>query len=439
MGIETGLLMFPALMLAIFIGIPVGFSLIGVGLLFGVMRFGDTFVFQMVSKVDTVASYYVLAAVPLFIFMGTVLEKAGIAKRLFQAVHMWTWRLPGGLAVSTVILCVIFAAASGVAGATEAVIGLLAIPIMLKHAYNKGLISGTICAGGSLGTVIPPSIVVILLGPIANVSVGDLLVGMVIPGLLLAALYVAYIVIRCALRPQDGPATPPEEEIPSLTARLHLTVTALIPPALLIFSVLGTIMLGWATPTEAAAVGALGTVLLTIAYGSFNIPMFNEALMKTLRITAMVLFILLGGTIYSGVFIALGGISAVNDLISAANLPPFGTLLAFLFLSFLAGFILDMISIMLIIVPIAIAVIRALGYDDVWFCILFLLVIQTSYLTPPMAPAIFYLRGISPPEIKLGDMYRGVIPFIGLQIIALGLVMAYPAIALWLPDLVFGR
>lgn len=439
MGIEFGLLMFPALMLAIFLGVPVAFSLLGVGLLFGLMRFGDAFIHQMVSKVDTVASYYVLAAVPLFVFMGTVLEKAGIANQLFRAVHMWTWRLPGSLGVSTVILCVIFAAASGVAGATEAVIGLLAIPIMMKHAYDKGLISGTICAGGSLGTVIPPSIVVILLGPIANVSVGDLLVGMVIPGLLLAALYMAYIMIRCALRPQDGPVTAPEGEQLALGPRLWLTATALVPPALLIFSVLGTIMLGWATPTEAAAVGALGTVLLTVAYRTFNLAMLNEALIKTVRITAMVLFILLGGTIYSGVFIALGGISAVSDLISAAQLPPFGTLMAFLFLAFLAGFILDMISIMLIIVPIAIVVIRGLGYDDVWFCILFLLVIQTSYLTPPMAPAIFYLRGISPPEIELGHMYRGVVPFIGLQILAIALVLVYPGIALWLPELAFGR
>ena len=438
MGIEIGLLMFPALMLVIFLGVPVAYSLFGVGLAFGLMRFGDTFVYQMVSKVDTVASYYVLAAVPLFVFMGTMLEKAGIANQLFRAVHMWTWRLPGGLAVSTVILCVIFAAASGVAGATEAVIGLLAIPIMMRHAYDKGLISGTICAGGSLGTVIPPSIVVILLGPIANVSVGDLLVGMIIPGFLLSFLYMGYIVIRCAMRPQDGPATPPEGGQLPILPRLWLTLTALVPPAILIFSVLGTIILGWATPTEAAAVGALGTILLTIGYRTFTIPILNEALIKTVRITAMVLFILLGGTIYSGVFIALGGISAVSDLISAANLSPFATLLAFLFLAFLAGFILDMISIMLIIVPIAIVMIRQLGYDDVWFSILFLLVIQTSYLTPPMAPAIFYLRGISPPEIKLRDMYRGVLPFIAIQVVAIILVMAFPALALWLPDVAFG-
>ncbi|MEX0343280.1 MAG: TRAP transporter large permease subunit [Rhizobiaceae bacterium] len=431
--------MFPVLMLAIFIGIPVGFSLMGVGLLFGLIRFGDSFVHQMVSKVDTITSYYVLAAVPLFVFMGTMLEKAGIADGLFKAIHSWTYRLPGSIAITTVILCVIFAAASGVSGATEAVVGFLAIPIMLKHAYDKGLISGTICAGGSLGTVIPPSIVVILLGPIADVPVGNLLIGMIVPGLMLAIFYMLYIVVRCTLRPQDGPASPPEDGPQTAGERLKLTLTSLVPPGILIFSVLGTIILGWATPTEAAAVGAFGTIVLTIAYGSFSLSMMNGALIKTLQITAMVLFILLGGTIFSGVFIALGGISAVSDLISALSMPPFMTLMAFLFLAFLAGFILDMISIMLIIVPIAISVIRALGFDDIWFCIVFLLVIQTSYLTPPMAPAIFYLRGIAPPEIKLNDMYRGVVPFIGIQLVTIALVMYFPELAVWLPDLAFGR
>jgi tripartite ATP-independent transporter DctM subunit len=439
MTLSIGLLMFPALMICIFIGFPVAFSLMGVAVFFGYYRFGDALVHQLVAKVDDVASYYVLAAVPLFIFMGTMLERAGIAEKLFEAIHLWTRRLPGGLAVGTVLLCVVFAAASGVVGATESVVGLLAIPVMLRYAYDKGLISGTICAGGSLGTIIPPSVVVVILGPVADVSVGDLFVGMLIPGLMLAGLYIIYIIVRCMIRPQDGPSLPPDENDPSFIQKIIITATALVPPLILIFAVLGTIMLGWATPTEAAAMGAIGTVLMTIFYGSFNLGIMQEAFFKTLQITAMILTILLGGVMFAGVFVALGGISAVQNLLEAAQLGPWATMLILMLIAFIAGFVLDLISIILIIIPVSVAVLRSMGVDDVWFCIMFLVVIQTSYLTPPMAPAIFYLRGISPPEIRLVDMYKGVLPFIALEFICLGLIMAFPDLALKLPELLFER
>ncbi len=438
MNLEIGLLMFPALMVAIFLGIPVAFALMGIAVFFGYYRFGDALVHQLVSKVDDVASYYVLAAVPLFVFMGVMLERSGIAEKLFEAIHLWTRRLPGGLAVGTVLLCVVFAAASGVVGATEAVVGLLAIPIMMRYSYNKALISGTICAGGSLGTIIPPSVVVVILAPVADVSVGDLFVGMLIPGLLLAALYIVYIIGRCIIWPEDGPRLPPDPSDPPLLKKLYITATAMLLPLFLIFSVLGTIVLGWATPTEAAAMGAIGTVILTIAYGQFDLKTLHEFFMKTLQVTAMILTILLGGTMFAGVFVALGGISAVEGLTAAANLTSTQTIFILLLLAFLAGFVLDLISIVLIIIPVAIAIMRKMGVDDVWFCIMFLVVIQTSYLTPPMAPAIFYLRGISPPEITLGDMYRGVIPFIVIELLVLALVFFFPALALWLPELVFG-
>ena len=438
MSIEIGLLMFPALMVAIFMGFPVAFSLMGVAVIFGYLRFGDALVHQLVAKVDDVASYYVLAAVPLFIFMGSMLERSGIAVRLFEAIHLWTRRLPGGLAVGTVVLCVVFAAASGVVGATESVVGLLAIPVMLKYAYDKGLISGTICAGGSLGTIIPPSIVVIILAPVADISVGDLFVGMLFPGLMLAGLFILYILVRCAIRPQDGPRIPRDDNEPPLSQKLWLTATALVPPLILIFSVLGTIMLGWATPTEAAAVGAFGTVLMTSIYGRFSFKVLHQAMVKTLQVTAMILFILLGGTMFSGTFVALGGISAVQNMLAGSNLSPWTIMLSMLALAFIAGFVLDLISIILIIVPIAVELLRPMGVDIVWFCIMFLIVIQTSYLTPPMAPAIFYLRGISPPELKLGHMYKGVVPFIALEIVVLALVATFPGLALWLPGVVFG-
>lgn len=432
------LLMFVALLAAIFMGFPVAFALMAIALAFGLLRFGEVAVFQFVSKVDDVANANVLAAVPLFVFMGAMFERSGIADRLFEAIHMWTRRVPGGLAVASVLLCVIFAAASGIIGATESVVGLLSIPIMLRYAYDRGLISGTICAGGSLGTIIPPSVVVIILGPVASVSVGDLFVGMLIPGLLLAALYIAYIVLRCVVRPDDGPRLPAAEEVAPILQRIAFTARALVPPAVLIVAVLGSIMLGIATPTEAAGVGALGAMLLTLLYGRFGLPLLKETLLRTVQVTAMILTILLGGSMFAGVFVASGGIAATRQLLAAADLGPAGTLAFVLALGFLAGFVLEPISIILIMIPVVMPIIQSLGHDPIWFCILFLVVLQTSYLTPPMAPSIFYLRGIAPPEITLRDMYRGVVPFIVLQVLTLGLVIAFPALALWLPAQLLG-
>ena len=435
---DIALYMFPVLLALIFIGVPVAYSLFGVSLVFWLMRFGDKAVFQFVSKVQDVAGNYVLAALPLFIFMGAILEKSGIAERLFDVVHMWTRRLPGGLALGTVMMGVIFAAASGVVGATETVIGLIAIPIMMRHNYSKSLISGTICSAGSLGTVIPPSVLVVILAPVADVSVGDLFAGILFPGLIMAGLFFLYILVKCILDPSAAPYKLPEGPQPTLVQKIIRTSIALIPPVILIFVVLGTILLGWATATEAAACGALGAVLLTILYGKFSIRTIAVALRQTLLITAMVLTILLAGNMFAGVFIASGGIGSVRDIFDAANLGPWGTMALILFLTFLAGFVLDLVSVILIIIPIAVPIIKIMGFDSVWFCILFLIVLQTSYLTPPMAPSIFYLRGISPPSITLRHMYWGVIPFIAMQLLTLILVLFFPQLALWLPSKLIG-
>jgi tripartite ATP-independent transporter DctM subunit len=432
------LMMFPALLAALFLGFPVAFSMMGVALIFGLMVFGDAVIFQFVQKVNDVASNFVLAAVPLFVFMGSMLERAGIAERLFEAVHLWTRRLPGGLALGTIIMCVIFAASTGVIGATETVVGLLAIPVMMKYAYDKGLISGTICAGGSLGTIIPPSVVVVVLGPVADVSVGDLFVGMIFPGLLMAGLYLVYILIRCTIDPKAGPRLPREDDEPSLVERLRITVVAMLPPVLMIFAVLGSIMLGWAAPTEAAGLGAFGAFLLTIVYRSFSLGVLREALVKTLKVTCMIMLILLGGNMFAGVFVGAGGVALANQLVQTAEMSGWVMLFSFLLVSFIAGFVLDWISVLLIFIPVFIPLVTGFGFDPVWFCILFLIVIQTSYLTPPMAPAIFYLRGISPPEISLKQMFRGVVPFIALQLVTLLAVAAYPPLVLWLPSQVLG-
>jgi tripartite ATP-independent transporter DctM subunit len=273
---------------------------------------------------------------------------------------------------------------------------------------------------------------------VADVSVGDLLVGMIFPGMIMAGLYVIYIFILCLIRPAFGPRVPPSPDDPPLSRRLAITAHALVPPLLMIFAVLGSIMLGWAAPTEAAALGALGAVLLTFFYRKFSLAMLTESVLKTLRITSMIMAILLGGTIFTGVFFAAGGIALTNQAVSYFDLHAWALLALLLGMVFLAGFVLDWISILLIFIPIFMPLVKAAGFHPVWFCILFLIIIQTSYLTPPMAPAIFYLRGIAPPSIKLLDMYKGVIPFIVLQVITLAIIMAFPQTVLWLPTKLLG-
>ncbi len=316
------LFMLLAMFVLIFLGVHVAFALMGTALVFGFAIFKGAVIFQFMEKVEDIASNFVLAAVPLFVFMGTMLERSGIAEQLFEAVHLWTRRLPGGLALGTVIMCVIFAASTGVIGATETVVGLLAIPAMMKYGYNKPLICGTICAGGSLGTIIPPSVVVVVLGPVANVSVGDLMVGMIFPGMIMAGLYLLYILVLCILRPEAGPRIPPSPDDPPLAQRLLTTAHALVPPLFMIFAVLGSIMLGWAAPTEAAALGAFGAILLTIFYRKFSLATLKDSALKTLRITSMIMAILLGGTIFTGVFFAGGGINLTNQLVSHMDLGP---------------------------------------------------------------------------------------------------------------------
>ncbi len=432
------LLMFPALFALMFIGFPVAWSLFCTAFVFGYLHFGDAVFFQFTQKIEATASNFVLAAVPLFVFMGSMLERAGIAERLFEAVHLWTRRLPGGLAIGTVIMCVIFAASTGVIGATETVVGLLAIPGMMKYNYSKPLISGVICAGGSLGTIIPPSVVVVVLGPVANVSIGDLLVGMIFPGLILALSYIVYTYLLCVVRPETAPIIPLSDDDPTLREKLIITLKALVPPLLMIVAVLGSIMAGIAEPTAAAAVGALSSFLLTVLYGNFSWSTFGQALMKTLIITSMIMFILMAGSIFTGVFVAMGGMGLMRELIGGLSLGPWALLFLFLGLIFLAGFFLEWISIILIFVPIFMPFVTAAGFDPVWFCMLVLIMIQTSYLTPPMAPAIFYLRGVAPPEITLKDMYWGVVPFIMLQFLTAAIILSFPQVVLWLPAQVLG-
>ena len=437
-SIDSALFMFAPLMALLFLGVPVAFALITVAAVFGFWHFGDSVVHLFVGKVQEIAASHALAAAPLFVFMGAMLERSGTAERLFEVIHMWTRRLPGGLAVGTIIMCVLFAASSGVVGATETIVGMLAIPVMLRHGYDKGLISGTICAGGSLGSIIPPSVLVVILSLIAEIGIGDMFAGMLFPGLMLAGLYVLYILIRCGFDSKIAPRVSEVGDTMPLDEKLRLTLVALLPPVALIFLVLGTILGGMAVPTEAASMGVVGAVVLTLLYRTFTWAVFKQSILKTISITAMILTILLGGTMFSSVFIGTGGLVAAERIIEVLQLGGWGTLILILFMAFLAGFVMDVLSIILIVVPIAVPLITGYGFDIIWFFILLLITLQTSLLTPPMAGAIFYLRAIAPPEITLRDMYRGMTPFILLHFVVLGLVMVFPELSLWLPEILLG-
>ncbi|WP_052761093.1 TRAP transporter large permease [Sedimenticola thiotaurini] len=434
----VALIMFVALFALILTGVQVAFALMAVATVGGLVVFGDSVFHQFVGKIEDVATNFILAAVPLFVFMGAMLERSGIAEDLFSAIRIWTRKLRGGVAVGTVLMAIVFAASTGVVGATESLIGLLAIPPMLQQGYKKSLISGTICAGGSLGTVIPPSIIIILLGPLADVSVGDLMAGMIIPGLLLGFFYLTYVLVASAM----GGAGPRLEHDPaddmSLSEKLVLSAKALLPPLVLISAVLGSIVTGAASPTEAAGIGAACAVVLAALHGKLNLRMLWHSLVQTLSVTTMIMFIVLGGSLFTGVLLGTGALWNVQDAISAMDVPTWVLILTFLGIVFAAGFFLEWISILLIFVPIFMPFIKAAGVDPVWFSVLVLITVQTSYMTPPMAPAIFYLRGVAPKEITLKHMYAGVMPFVIIQFVLLGIVAVFPVTVLWLPSILLG-
>lgn len=431
------LFMFLAVIISILAGFPVAFSLLGVSLLFGVYAFGDAVAAMLIRRIFNTAGNYVLAAVPFFVFMGVMMERAGMAENIFHAIRMWIGKLRGGLGVTTILLATVIAASSGIIGASELIVGLLALPIMLKYNYQKELATGAIIAGGALGTLIPPSVVTVVYGPTAGVSVARLLIATILPGLLLSTIYNLYILIRCYLNPNLGPPAPIEEKI-SLAQKLSFTARAFVPPIFLILAVLGSIIFGLAAPTEAAAMGAFGSGLLALAYRKLNWTMLKEVVYETLKLTSMIMVILAAGSAYTGVFLGAGGGEALEKILLSLNLGRWGILAIFMLTLFLAGFLLDWASIILIFVPVFAPIIVKLGFDPIWFGVLVIMMIQTSYLTPPMAPGIFYLKGIAPPEIKEHHIYRGIIAFTCLQLLAIVLVILFPQIALWLPNKIIG-
>lgn len=432
--------MFVALIVLVFTGFPLGFIIGGVGLFSGLVFWGTgcfhLFLIRFWSLVGAGDMPYVLSAAPLFIWMGLMLERSGVAGRLFDTMHLLMGPVRGGMAIGVVLIGTVLAACTGIIGASVVSIGVLAIPSMLKHGYQKELAVGAVMAGGTLGILIPPSIMLVLYGPMAQISVGKLFMAAIFPGLVLSSLYIIYILLRGVLNPGIAPALPPEEraKVPTLH-KLRLAITSLVPPLVLIFLVLGTIFLGIAPPTEAAGLGALGAALMALAWGRMNWHVLYESCKELLAIGGMLCMVFAGASMFTGVFLGIGGGEVVTNFLLALPVGPYGILIVMLITVFLLGYFLDWIGIILIIVPIFTPLAAELGFDPLWFAMLVCVTLQMSFLTPPYAPAIFYLKGIVPKEVTMGCLMRGAMSFVGLQAIGVVVLFLFPSIALWLPSI----
>ena len=421
-----GIIMFLVIFILILLGYPVALTLAGVATIFGLLFVPD-FLDLLPLRIMGVMQNYVLIAVPLFIFMGLMLEKSGLAESLLETMAKLFGTIRGGLAVSVVIVGALLAASTGIVGATVITMGLISLPTMLKQNYDPKLATGVIASSGTLGQIIPPSIVLILLGSVLNVSVGDMFSAALIPGLLLVTIYIAYILIITRLNPELAPAPEVIDEVKDKAFYLN-ALKAFLMPLILILAVLGSIFSGFASPTEAAAVGVLGAVVLAVINGKFSISDIKEVSRSTTHLTSMVFLILLGATTFALVFKGLGGDTYLTQLITSGNLSPTFFLLLVMLVVFIAGFFIDFIEIIFIIVPVVAPVFIAMDMDLIWIGILLALNLQTSFLSPPFGFALFYLKGVAPPEITTGQIYKGIIPFLVLQVLVLLLVFLWPKV-----------
>jgi tripartite ATP-independent transporter DctM subunit len=433
-GILT-VIMLGGILAGILSGYPLAIPVGALGLILGYLLMGPSVLNLMYTRLFFLITSYVLLAAPLFIFMGEMLERSAIADKLFDSLYLWLGGLRGGLALTTILLGTILAACVGIIGASVTMLSLLALPAMVKRGYSKSLAAGSICAGGTLGILIPPSIMLVIYGPMAMISVGKLFMAAFIPGFVLSGLYCAYVVVYSYLRPEAAPPVPVEERRVPLLRKTTMLVTSMIPPVFLILAVLGTIFFGIAPPTEAAAVGGLAAMVLVIIYRRFSLAVLKDTVSQTLKITAMIL--LIGGMAFSfvGVFLSAGCGKVVEEVILATPGGRWGAFAMVMFVLFILGFFIDWLGILFIMVPIVSPLAPALGFDPLWFAMMICVNLQTSFMTPPMAHAIFYLRGSAPPElgVTMADIIRGVIPFVFLILIGLGLCTAFPQIILWLP------
>jgi len=421
------------------LGFPLAFGIGSMGLLFGYLTGGNAFLYMIPQRVmNGTLSEYILAAVPLFIFMGAMMQSSGVAERAFQVLQRWMSNLHGGLAVATITLAMIFAACVGVVGASETAIGLLAIPTMLNARYSKALASGVVCAGGTLGILIPPSVMLILYAPMAGVSVVDMYAGAFIPGLLLGLLYIFYVIIRTRISPEMGPTLPKEMAL-VFFSRKSLVEGAryLLPPVGLVFLVLGSLFFGVASPTEAGAVGSLGATALGLMYKTLTWKTFKQNCYLTLRITSMIIFIAIASNLFTGAFLNAGCGNVITDVLLGMGLGRWGVFITLLAIIMILGCFIDWIGILMIMVPIFAPILFNLQFDPLWVGLVVCVSLQISFLSPPFAYSIFYMKGIAP-EIPLNDVYRGVLPFVALQFVMVVLCIVFPGLLLWLPGILKG-
>ncbi len=438
---QLGVFMLGLFVFLIMLGYPIAFTLIAMGVGFAFLAFDgnmDAVMSLLVQRSWSVMTNDVLISVPLFVFMGYIIERANILDRLFRSIQMAAGGIPGSLAVATLVTCTLFATATGIVGAVVTLMGLLAFPAMLKAGYDTRLSAGVVCAGGCLGILIPPSIMLILYGATTGVSPVKLYAGAFFPGLMLAGLYMLYVIVLCWWKPELAPKLPKEERNVPFAKVAYELFTSFVPLALLIFAVLGAILMGVATPSEAAAIGALGALLLAAAYRSLNFTKLKESVYLTARTSAMVGWLFVGSFMFSAVFALLGGDQVIKDFVVGLNLTPFWFLVLAQLIIFVLGWPLEWTEIIVIFVPIFLPLLEHFGIDPLFFGLLIALNIQTSFLSPPVAMAPFYLKGVAPKHVSINDIFAGVMPFIFIVIFAMVLLYTFPAIGLWLPEQLYG-
>jgi tripartite ATP-independent transporter DctM subunit len=428
-----GVVMLALFVVFILLGFPIAFTLMAMGVGFGWLALGDAIFSLLVQRAYAVMANDVLISVPLFVFMGYVIERANILDRLFHSIQLAAGGLPASLAVATLVTCALFATATGIVGAVVTLMGLLAYPAMLRHGYDPKLSAGVVCAGGCLGILIPPSVMLILYGATAGVSVVKLYAGAFLPGLMLAGLYMVYVIIRGVLNPALAPKLPPEERDVPFMQVVGALMTSFLPLALLIACVLGAILFGLATPSEAAAIGALGSLLLAAAYRSLSLEKLKQSVFLTARTSAMVCWLFVGSFIFSAVFAYLGGQALIERFVVGLDLSPTMFLIVSQAIIFLLGWPLEWTEIIVIFVPIFLPLLDHFGIDPLFFGLLIALNIQTSFLSPPVAMAPFYLKGVAPAHVSINQIFQGVMPFLFIVFIAMALLYIFPEIGLWLP------
>ncbi len=432
-----GLVLLGLLFVVILGGFPISFTLLFLAMVFGYVGLGERVFYLMTYQVFGTMMDTVLAAVALFTFMGYVLESAGLKKRLFPAVQLIFGRVHGSLYLATILTATLFAAATGIVGASVTIIALMAAPVMLKSGYDVRLSAGTICAGGTLGILIPPSVMLVVMGPVLQVSVARLYAGALLPGLLLAGLYLGYTLIRVVLNPRMGPPLSDEDlDVPPLVV-VREFVFGLVPPLALIIATLGSIISGWATPTEGAAIGCVGALVVSAAHRKLDWPIFKDAVFRTAQTTSMVMILLAASTFMGSVFSALGTPAFIAKTLLAWDIPPTFLILSILVTCFVLGWPLEWVPIVVIIVPIFMPILQAMKVDMVWFSILLAVTLQTCWLSPPVALSAYYLKGVMP-AWGLADIYKGMLPFMGLQWLAVIILYFFPQIILVMPNMMFG-